>query len=71
MGLCTVCGAPLQFPGKVESGKSRVRTDLDTLLFKYGLFNTLESGHLIDRYILDNVLSVDPMHISDSKLKIQ
>eukprot|EP00961_Rhodomonas_salina_P161329 2171738-Rhodomonas_salina.1 len=53
IGSCCVCGVPLQFPLGDEGHSLQQRTDVDTLLFQYGLLHAVDAGHLIDRYILD------------------
>lgn len=54
VGGCVICGSPMEYPVSTSSNVSRRRSDVDMLLFKNGLLLPMESGHLIDRYILDN-----------------
>eukprot|EP00961_Rhodomonas_salina_P297882 3937581-Rhodomonas_salina.3 len=71
LGGCLVCGAPLQYPFEGEGRALTVKSDIETLLFKYGLANGMEAGHLIDRYVLNNILAVNDNHIRDLKLNVQ
>eukprot|EP00961_Rhodomonas_salina_P134213 1805199-Rhodomonas_salina.1 len=67
VGGCVVCASPMEYPGSGSSAARR-RSDVDMLLFKHWLLLPMESGHLIDRYILDNA-SVAADWITDKRLK--
>eukprot|EP00961_Rhodomonas_salina_P175740 2369516-Rhodomonas_salina.1 len=69
-GGCVICGAPLEHP--LHAGlKSLVRrSDVDAILFKYGLLHELEGGHLIDTYLLTIMDNANETLVSRLKLNV-
>eukprot|EP00961_Rhodomonas_salina_P174530 2354123-Rhodomonas_salina.3 len=74
LGRCTVCGGALEFPlTSSVSGHVMLlkHTHTSSLLFKYDLVSPMENGHLIDRYILNNIRNITSKDIpEEAKLNI-
>lgn len=69
LGGCVVCGAPLAYPTGDEKRVLETRSDVDTLLYKYGLSQRMVLSRIMEPEFVDNLRSLSRARLQSMGIK--